>query len=153
MRRGSPGHGGSHPDRVVVAGLHRRGLRRMAQGHTNLPEALLRDALFFLSAATEPTPDARLLRDAYHVAGQVPADYLERRYGRVDPEALKDARAALIETKPDVLVVYGDVNSTMAATIAAEKLNIPVAHVEAGLGRGRARGASADRAGAVADPV
>ena len=40
---------------------------------------------------------------------------------------------ALTEDRPDVLVVYGDVNSTMAATLAAAKLFIPVAHVEAGL--------------------
>jgi UDP-N-acetylglucosamine 2-epimerase (non-hydrolysing) len=39
----------------------------------------------------------------------------------------------LIERRPDVVMVYGDVNSTMAATLAAAKLDIPVAHVEAGL--------------------
>ena len=39
----------------------------------------------------------------------------------------------LLEQRPDWLVVYGDVNSTMAAAIVASKLGIAVAHVEAGL--------------------
>jgi len=39
----------------------------------------------------------------------------------------------LLKENPDVIILYGDTNSTLAGAITAGKLNIPIAHIEAGV--------------------
>jgi len=105
----------------VIAALARRGLRQTLVHTGQHYDVRLSDVIF--KELELPEPDVNL--------GVGSGSHAEQ-----TAHVLVGMETCLLERKPDLMLVYGDVNSTAAATLAAAKLLIPVAHVEAGLRSG-----------------
>ena len=102
----------------VLRALEERGVENVLV-HTGQHYDASMSAAFFDDLGL-PEPDVHL-----DVGSGSHADQTARVMERIEP--------VLVERHPDLVVVVGDVNSTLAAAIVAAKLWIPVAHVEAGL--------------------
>lgn len=105
----------------VLSALARRGARQTLVHTGQHYDAKLSDAIF--RELDLPEPDVNL--------GVGSGSHAEQ-----TGQVLVGMERCLIERRPDMVLVYGDVNSTLAATLAAVKLQIPVGHVEAGLRSG-----------------
>jgi chemosensory pili system protein ChpA (sensor histidine kinase/response regulator) len=116
-------------------GLINLQIRRLSQGSADLPEGMLRDALFFIAGAQNPPPLAQQLRHAYRLDGMVPADYETKRYGQIDPAALAAARDGLAQAKAVwARVAEDDIDAALEAEFgqalqhmagASEQLGVP----------------------------
>jgi len=87
--------------------------------HTGQHYDYLMDRVFF--------EELRLPKPDYHLGAGSGSHAVQT--GRM----LEGVERVLEKEKPEITIVYGDTNSTLAGALAAAKLNIPVGHVEAGL--------------------
>jgi UDP-N-acetylglucosamine 2-epimerase (non-hydrolysing) len=102
----------------VLAAIAKRGWPQMLIHTGQHYDELMSDILF--KQLEIPAPDVNLGVGSGSHAQQTAA-------------VMTGIEKAFTERRPSLLVVYGDVNSTMAAAITAAKMEVPIAHVEAGL--------------------
>lgn len=120
---------GARPQFIKAAAISRviRELRRI-QGASALVERIVHTGQHYDRNMSEvffeemdiPKPDYNL-----EIAGGS--------HGQMTGRMLEAVEAVLLQERPDWVLIYGDTNSTLAGALAAAKLHIPVAHVEAGL--------------------
>jgi UDP-GlcNAc3NAcA epimerase len=106
----------------AIESFNRRGPRRRIQEvlvHTGQHYDDVMDRVFF--------EELEIPRPRHHLGvGSGP-------HGKQTARMMEGIESVLQKEKPDVVLVYGDTNSTLAGTLTAVKLNLSVAHVEAGL--------------------
>ena len=116
---------GARPNFMKVAPLHRemerRGLRSRVVHTGQHYDAKMSDIFFRQLEMPEP--------DVYLGVGSAS-------HARQTALIMEQFEQVVLEDAPDLVLVVGDVNSTMACALVASKLHIPVAHVEAGLRSG-----------------
>jgi UDP-GlcNAc3NAcA epimerase len=114
---------GARPQFIKAATVSRE-----IKKHPNIKEVIIHTGQHFDANMSEvffnemqiPKPDYNL-------------DINSLSHGAMTGRMLEGIEKVLIKEKPDWVLVYGDTNSTIAGALAAKKLSIKVAHVEAGL--------------------
>lgn len=114
---------GARPQFVKAAALSREFAK-----HKNIEEIIVHTGQHFdVNMSDIFFEEMKIPKPKYHL------DINSVGHGAMTGRMLERIEKVLLNEKPDLLLVYGDTNSTIAGALAAKKLHIKVAHVEAGL--------------------
>ena len=119
---------GARPQFIKAAAVSHAIRRHNQQSDRKIPELIIHTGQkfdknmsdVFFSELEIPKPDYNL-------------EIANLSHGAMTGRMLEAIEAVLQEQQPDIVLIYGDTNSTLAGALAASKMHIPVAHVEAGL--------------------
>lgn len=119
---------GARPQFVKSAVVSRALADSTTRGHGRLREVVVHTGQHFDSNMSDVFfQEMEIPPPAYHL------NISGGGHGEMTGRMLAEIERVLLDQQPDVVLVYGDTNSTLAGALAAAKLHIPVAHVEAGL--------------------
>ncbi len=109
---------------------------------------LMKASSLFRAASVFPTLQLDLLHTGQHYSTEMDKVFFDQlkiptpnyqlnvgsaSHAVMTAEVMKKFEPVIVENKYDLVVVIGDINSTVSCALVAKKLNVPVAHVEAGL--------------------
>ncbi|MGZ5066525.1 MAG: non-hydrolyzing UDP-N-acetylglucosamine 2-epimerase [Usitatibacter sp.] len=119
---------GARPQFIKAAAFSRAVARLNEGGARRLDEVIVHTGQHYDANMSDVFfEELGIPRPAHHLdIGSAP-------HGKQTGRMLEEIEKVLELEKPDAVLVYGDTNSTLAGALAAAKMHIPIAHVEAGL--------------------
>jgi len=119
---------GARPQFIKAAAVSRALARTIAGGAADLREVIVHTGQHFDRRMSQVFFDELAIPPPHLNLGIASLSH-----GAMTGRMLEAIEKVLLDERPDLVMVYGDTNSTLAGALAAAKLHMPVAHVEAGL--------------------
>ena len=118
---------------ITIVGARPQFIKAAALSRALLAEPALTEELLHTGQHFDDNMSQIFFRELSIPAPRFNLDIHSGHHGQMTGRMLEAIEQVLLDTRPSLVLVYGDTNSTLAGALAAAKLHIPIAHVEAGL--------------------